>query len=328
MSIDQFKDNPKTKYLAEEYDRLGLEITKNQELLTESPEMAELVTVEIENLTQLQNNLLEQMTEIAKEKVESGGPVNDIVMEIRAGAGGDEASLFAEDLANMYHGFCVERGFTYEITDEARSPVGGYKEVSVEIRGKNIYELLKFETGVHRVQRVPATEKQGRVHTSTASVAVLPIVEKSEVTINPQDIEVEFSRSGGAGGQNVNKVETAVRITHKPSGLVVRSQSERSQARNREKAWSILLAKLQVLKEEQDAKQLSSDRKGQIGTGDRSEKIRTYNYAQDRLTDHRIKKSWHSLDRILAGQIDPILEAMRSAVENGVVGEEGNEAED
>jgi peptide chain release factor 1 len=192
-------------------------------------------------------------------------------------------------------------------------PVGGYKEVAIEMRGKDIYKKLRFETGVHRIQRVPATEKSGRVHTSTASVAILPIRKKVKFEINPADLDMEFSRAGGKGGQNVNKVETAVRLIHKPTGIDVRSTSERSQNANREKALEILTAKLQMKKEAEDAEKFASERKGQIGTASRSEKIRTYNVLQDRVTDHRLKESWHNISSIFEGKIEDILESLSNA---------------
>ncbi|MEK7091678.1 MAG: peptide chain release factor-like protein, partial [Patescibacteria group bacterium] len=192
-----------------------------------------------------------------------------------------------------------------------------------EVTGKEAYNDLRYEMGVHRVQRVPVTEKQGRVHTSTASVAIMPIRQFEKIEINPSDLEISFTRSGGAGGQNVNKVETAVRILHKPSGLVVRCQSERSQQRNKDKAMAILMAKMESAKSEAEEKKMSTERKSQIGTGDRSEKIRTYNYLQDRITDHRIKKSWHGLEQIMAGAIGPIIESLKS----GQTGEESEDSE-
>jgi peptide chain release factor 1 len=201
-------------------------------------------------------------------------------------------------------------GWSIRVLSESKSDLGGYKEASIEIKGKGVYKRLRFETGVHRVQRVPATEKSGRIHTSTASVAILPIRKKPKVEVNLGDIEMEFSRAGGAGGQNVNKVETAVRLVHRPTGLDARSQSERSQAANREKAMAVLLAKIEALEEERLASAHAAERKDQIGTGDRSEKIRTYNTLQDRVTDHRVKESWHNLPAIFAGQIDPILDKL------------------
>lgn len=232
-----------------------------------------------------------------------------IILEIRAGAGGNEASIFAADLANMYTRYASKQNWNVSVLDESKNELDGYKEVVIEIVGSDVYDKLKQESGVHRVQRVPATEKSGRVHTSTASVAVLPLAQQEKMEIKPQDIEVSFTRSGGAGGQNVNKVETAVRITHKPTGLVVKCTSERSQQRNREKAMALLSAKLLDIKSSQEQSQTASDRKQQIGTQDRSEKIRTYNFLQDRITDHRIKKSWHDIDRIMEGNLDKIVKS-------------------
>ncbi|MBI2039057.1 MAG: PCRF domain-containing protein [Candidatus Niyogibacteria bacterium] len=232
-----------------------------------------------------------------------------IFLEIRAGAGGAEASLFARDLASMYMKYASRKGWKATAIDSSVSDLGGYKEITIEVANPDAYPTLKQEAGVHRVQRIPDTEKSGRVHTSTASVAVLPIYPPQALEIRPQDIEVSFSRSGGAGGQNVNKVETAVRITHKPTGLVVRSQSERSQARNRERALDILRSKLMEAHQEKAVDSVAAVRREQIGTQDRSEKIRTYNFTQDRVTDHRIKKSWHAIERIMAGDLDPIVKA-------------------
>ena len=218
----------------------------------------------------------------------------------------------------MYEKFAESQNWQWYVNYESKSDLNGYKEASFEIKGKDVFKKMRYETGVHRVQRIPATEKNGRVHTSTASVAVLPIKKKISFKIDPSEFEMEYSRSGGKGGQNVNKVETAVRIIHKPTGLDVRSTNERSQLANREKAMMILTAKLQQLEEEKEAEKYSGERKSQIGTGDRSEKIRTYNFAQDRVTDHRIKKSWHNLPKILEGEIGNII----SDIESGAVGDE------
>ena len=326
MDIDSFKSNPKTAYLAQMYEKL---LKSEEELLAmaKDPELSELSKTDLDNIHAQKESLMSQMKEILagdeKESLDGLG-TNEIILEVRAGAGGEEASLFAEELAHMYSRYAENHGWSVHTIDESRSAVGGYKEASFEIRGKDIYKLLRFETGVHRVQRIPSTEKMGRVHTSTASVAILPVRKKTTVVINPADLEIEFSRSGGAGGQNVNKVETAVRIIHKPTGLDVRSTSERSQLKNREKAMSILTAKLDALKQEEEAKKYSANRKDQIGTADRSEKIRTYNILQDRITDHRVKESWHNIEKIMAGGIEPIIETMQSF--NGEV-EKGDKIE-
>ena len=241
-----------------------------------------------------------------KEKKENPSATpSSVVMELRAGAGGDEATIFAHDLKEMYQKYAERQGWKTRVIDE----------LTLEIVSTDAYDALRYETGVHRVQRVPLTEKSGRIHTSTASIAVLPIRDTSKIDIHPADIRMEFSRSGGAGGQNVNKVETAVRLIHTPTNIDVRSSSERSQLANREKAMQILCAKLEQLHEEEEAKKHAAERKAQIGTGDRSEKIRTYNYLQDRVTDHRLKKSWHNLPKLLAGDIDDIIESLRTQSE-------------
>ena len=299
--ITAFKENHKTSFLTFEYERLLKERNESLALAESDPSMGELAKEEAIRLEEQMNTLYNQMLEIAKkdEEQEEEMPTK-VLVEVRAGAGGDEADIFARELAEMYKKYA---GFqSWRIT-----PIDEY---TFELDGEGVFEKLRYETGVHRVQRVPATEKMGRVHTSTASVAVLPLRKKSKIEINPADIEMEFSRSGGAGGQNVNKVETAVRLIHKPTGIDVRSTSERSQLKNREKAMSILTAKLEAMKEEEEVKKFAANRKGQIGTGDRSEKIRTYNVLQDRITDHRIKESWHNIEKIFLGYLDPIIEAL------------------
>lgn len=309
MDLEILKVNHKTRYLAGEYERLLGEEAQLKEMIKSDPSMAELGEAEIVTLRAQIETLESQMKEILKADQEEEEKPKEIILEVRAGAGGDEAAIFARDLAVMYSRFAEKKGWGFKKLDESLSEAGGYKEASFEIKSKEAFDLLKWETGVHRVQRIPETEKMGRVHTSTASVVILPIFPEKHFEINPTDLEMEFSRSGGAGGQNVNKVETAVRIIHRPSGLAVRCTSERSQLKNREKAMSMLMAKLEDLDREKKEKSVSADRKNQIGTGDRSEKIRTYNILQDRVTDHRIKQSWSNIEKIFLGNIDDILSA-------------------
>lgn len=235
---------------------------------------------------------------------------DNLIMEIRAGVGGEEASLFAQELFHMYTQFAKNKKWNTTLIDESKSDLGGYKEVIFEINGDGAYASLQWESGVHRVQRIPATEKSGRVHTSTASVAVLPKAREVDVEVRPQDIKIEFFRSSGPGGQNVNKVETAVRIYHLSTGLIVTSQKSRSQQKNREHAMTLLRSRLLDARMQDEAKKRAAERKQQIGTGDRSEKIRTYNFPQDRVTDHRIKESWHNIPSIMQGNIEPIIEAL------------------
>jgi len=290
IDIEKYKSNPKTAYLAKTYLELHDEESKQM--------------------------ILEEMDKILSGGVSEGEDEkypNEIILEVRAGAGGEEAALFAKKLADMYTRYAVLQGWSIRPVDESLSSLGGYKEASFEIHGLGVYRKLRFETGVHRIQRVPDTEKSGRVHTSTASVAILPIRKKTTIEIKPTDIEIETSRSGGAGGQNVNKVETAVRIIHKATGIDVRSTSQRNQLKNREMAMSILLAKLQAKHDEEEDAKHSADRKSQVGTADRSEKIRTYNILQDRITDHRIKENWHNIEKIFQGYLDPIVEALEKA---------------
>lgn len=307
IDIDTAKKNPKTQYLAQEYEKLLVQERELDDLLATDPSMAEMVRDERHTIDVQKKALEDQVADIVKAEHEEEEFPNEVILEARAGAGGDEAALFAEELVQMYERFAESRGWGVKILDE----------YTREIRGKDVYRLLRYETGVHRVQRVPVTEKNGRIHTSTASIAILPMRKKVNIEISPSDIEMEYSRSGGAGGQNVNKVETAVRLIHKPTGIDVRCTSERSQLANRERAMEILKAKLQQLKEEEEAKKYSGDRKSQIGTADRSEKIRTYNFPQDRVTDHRIKQNFSNIPGIMLGKIDKIIDALQS----GEVGE-------
>lgn len=315
--LETYKQNQKTTYLAQMYEKLLQDEAEVQQMIATDPAMAELSQAELENIKSQKDELERQMDEIIEGDKEEEEFPNEVVMEVRAGAGGDEAALFAADLAGMYSKYAVVKGWSFKKLDASESDTGGYKEASFEIRGKDVYKLMRYETGVHRVQRIPSTEKAGRVHTSTASVAILPIRKKVKFEVNMSEIDVETSRAGGKGGQNVNKVETAVRLIHRPTGIDVRCTVERSQNANKERALAILSAKLEALHDEQEAKKHSKERKDQIGTGDRSEKIRTYNILQDRLTDHRLKRSWHNLEKIFVGQIDEIIMAMTLPAQAG-----------
>jgi peptide chain release factor 1 len=237
----------------------------------------------------------------------------DVVVEIRAGAGGQEAALWAGELLEMYRHFAERHRFKTDVLSASPSAIGGFKEVVLEVRGKGAYSRLKHESGVHRVQRVPVTESQGRVHTSTATVAVLPEAEEVEVQIRPEDLEIDVFRSSGPGGQSVNTTDSAVRITHKPTGIVVGSQEERSQLQNREKAMRYLRARLLRLAQERAAAEEAAARRSQVGTGERAEKIRTYNFPENRVTDHRVKLTLHQLQNVLAGDLDPFVDALLAA---------------
>lgn len=268
------------------------------------PEIAQLGKVEVEQLTLAQEKLMEQIKFLLIPK----DPNDDknIVVEIRGAAGGDEAFIFASDLFRMYTKYCEKNGWKVQMLSDA----GGQSTITFMVKGDAVYSKLKFESGAHRVQRVPATEASGRIHTSTATVLVMPEVEEVDIVINSSDLQVDTYRSQGAGGQNVNKTESAIRITHLPTGLVVSCQIEKSQIQNRELAMKMLYAKLEAHKQAEIDEKVDSERKLKVGTGERSEKIRTYNYPQNRLTDHRIGFTINQLDRVMEGQIDNILEAL------------------
>ena len=239
----------------------------------------------------------------------------DIIMEIRAGAGGDEAALFAADLFRMYSRYAQSRGWKTDIISMSESGIGGFKEIIFEIEGKGAFSRFKYERGVHRVQRVPVTESSGRVHTSTATVAVLPKAEEVDISVNPDDLKIDIFHAGGAGGQNVNKVATAVRMTHLPTGIVVVCQNERSQLQNKVKAMSVLRTRLLDMEQQKQESAITADRRAQVGTGDRAEKIRTYNFPQDRISDHRIGKNFHNLPRVMEGELDEIFDTLATTLQ-------------
>ncbi len=296
--------------LYRKYVRTAKAFEETQHLIdTETDaEMVDMAREEHRSLKERQDALYEDIKMALLPK--DPNAERNIIMEIRAGTGGDEAKLFAADLFHMYTRYAEAKRWKVDVIDLTESSAGVFKEVIFEIDGEDVYSRLKFESGVHRVQRVPATEAAGRIHTSTATVAVLPVAEEVDIAIAPDELRTDIFHAGGAGGQNVNKVSTAVRLTHLPTGLVVVCQDERSQLRNRQKAMDVLRARLLALKQEEQQSEMTDARRSQVGTAERSEKIRTYNFPQDRLTDHRIGLSAHNLPKILEGNLDDIIDAL------------------
>ncbi|MGB9793648.1 peptide chain release factor 1 [Caldisericum exile] len=291
------------------YKRVESEIKDVLDLLnTGDPELQELSEAELEHLEQEKERILKELKILLIPKDPYEG--KNIIMEIRAGVGGEEAALFAKDLYKMYLGYADKMGFKVEVLDSHETDLGGFKEIIFSISGKDVYKHLKYESGVHRVQRVPETEASGRIHTSTATVAVLPEAEEVDVQINPDDLRIDVFHASGHGGQNVQKVATAIRIIHKPTGIMVTCQDERSQLQNKIKAMRILRARLLDIYEQQKEQEIISARRAQIGRGNRNERIRTYNFPQGRVTDHRINLSLYNLPEIMEGNLDELINAL------------------
>jgi len=319
-------DPKQLQALAQERASIKTLVTKNREYKATSKtleetramlddgldeEMAALVKQEIESLESQLDHLLQEIKLNLSPKEPNDN--KNVIMEIRAGAGGNEAGLFAADLFRMYSRYAQSKGWEIDIIDSNESGIGGFKEIIFEIKGKGAFSRLKYERGVHRVQRVPTTESSGRIHTSTATVVVLPEADEVEVSVNPDDLRIDIFHSGGAGGQNVNKVATAVRITHLPTGMMAICQDERSQLRNKTKAMSVLRARLLDIEQRKQEAEITKQRRSQVGTGDRAEKIRTYNFPQDRVSDHRIGLTLRNLPRILEGELDELIDALATS---------------
>ena len=332
-AIDHQMAKPEVTSDRQQLQSLAQERAKLEDIVTKYREYKATLKSLAETRAMPDDGLDEEMTAMVKEELEhlesrldrlqrelklallpkDPSDEKDIIMEIRAGAGGDEAALFAADLFRMYSRYAQVKGWDTDVISASESGIGGFKEIIFEIRGKRAFSRLKYDRGVHRVQRVPLTESSGRLHTSTATVAVMPKAEEVDITVNPNDLKIDIFHSGGAGGQNVNKVATAVRITHLPSGMVVVCQDERSQLQNKIKAMSVLRARLLDIEQRKQEEQITQDRRSQVGSGDRVEKIRTYNFPQDRVSDHRLGKSFHNLPRIMDGEFDEIIDALATS---------------
>lgn len=295
----------------EEYKKVQQDLEESRSILNDAQadqELKELAETELDRLKELKEQLEKELKKMLLPK--DPNDEKNVILEIRAGAGGDEASLFAQELLRMYTRYAEHKGWKWELMDVSYSPIGGIKEAIINIQGKKVYSFLKYESGVHRVQRVPKTEASGRIHTSTATVAVLPEAEEIDLKIDPKDLKIEAFGASGPGGQNVNRNYTAIRITHKPSGLVVSCQDEKSQHRNKEKALKILRTRLLDMARQEQQSKISQDRRKQVGTGERSEKIRTYNFPQSRVTDHRLNENFYNIEAILDGELDELIEKL------------------
>jgi peptide chain release factor 1 len=312
----------------EEYKKVGRDKEGSRRILADpaaDPELKALAEGEIAALEKREKALEGELKVLLLPK--DPFDEKDVILEVRAGAGGDEASLFAQDLFRMYSRHAENKGWKFEVLDVSPSPIGGIKEAVAEVRGRRVYAALKFESGVHRVQRVPKTEAGGRIHTSTATVAILPEADDIDVRIDPKDLKIEAFGASGPGGQNVNRNYTAIRVSHKPSGLIVSCQDEKSQHRNKEKAMKILRSRLLDAAQSEQQQRIARDRRSKVGTGERSEKIRTYNFPQSRITDHRLNESFHRMEAILDGDLDALTEALTLRSQAPVRGEGGTGGE-